>query len=226
MPSFFAFRIIVNVFLCMSQLGFCCVYFVFIANNLQQVGLHSVYFSFLVIHHWQRHPLVYFGGILSVRKDITRLRNLVQIGRKTSFFFRHTCQLKRMLLKVRRKASYNWFYWFYWFYSNWYHVTNCCKRPLAKTRQNRYKSVSLSVSVSENDIVHLLGNRPFSPGGHMLSLKRIKSFVFARQASARREFSARLAVQKQNFLFSWDSTWPPSEKGLFPLSSVPHTTKI
>ena len=33
----------------------------------------------------------------------------------------------------------------------------------------------------------------------MLSLGRIKSFVFARQASARREFSARLAVQKQSF---------------------------
>ena len=36
----------------------------------------------------------------------------------------------------------------------------------------------------------------------MLSLGGIRSFVFARQASARREFSARLAVQKQSFLFS------------------------
>ena len=33
----------------------------------------------------------------------------------------------------------------------------------------------------------------------MLSLGGIKSFVFARQASARHEFSARLAVQKQSF---------------------------
>ena len=33
----------------------------------------------------------------------------------------------------------------------------------------------------------------------MLSLGGIQSFVFARQASARREFSARLAVQKQSF---------------------------
>ncbi|XP_074619649.1 proton-coupled amino acid transporter 1-like isoform X2 [Acropora palmata] len=31
-------RVVVNVFLCMSQLGFCCVYFVFIAENLQQVS--------------------------------------------------------------------------------------------------------------------------------------------------------------------------------------------
>lgn len=31
-------RLIVNIFLCVSQLGFCCVYFVFIASNLQQVS--------------------------------------------------------------------------------------------------------------------------------------------------------------------------------------------
>ena len=51
--------------------------------------------------------------------------------------------------------------------------------------------------------------------GATLSLRRIKSFVFARLTSPRREFSARLAVQKQSFLFFWDSTWPPSDKGLF-----------
>ena len=36
----------------------------------------------------------------------------------------------------------------------------------------------------------------------MLSLGGIKSFVFARQDSARRQFSARLTVQEQSFLFS------------------------
>ena len=36
----------------------------------------------------------------------------------------------------------------------------------------------------------------------MLSLGGIKSFVFAQQASARREFNARLTVQKRGFLFS------------------------
>ena len=36
----------------------------------------------------------------------------------------------------------------------------------------------------------------------MLNLGGINSFVFAQQASVRREFSARLAVQKQSFLFS------------------------
>ena len=46
----------------------------------------------------------------------------------------------------------------------------------------------------------------------VLRLGGIKSFVFARQASARREFSARLTVQEQSFLFSGDSTWPPCDK--------------
>ena len=48
----------------------------------------------------------------------------------------------------------------------------------------------------------------------MFSLRRIKSFLFAWLASARCKFSAGLAVQKQSFLFSRDSTWPLSEKGL------------
>ncbi|GAB0096000.1 proton-coupled amino acid transporter 1 [Sergentomyia squamirostris] len=30
-------RIIVNIFLCVTQLGFCCVYFVFVSTNLQQI---------------------------------------------------------------------------------------------------------------------------------------------------------------------------------------------
>jgi proton-coupled amino acid transporter len=32
-----AVMIIVNVFLCITQLGFCCVYFVFVAANLEEV---------------------------------------------------------------------------------------------------------------------------------------------------------------------------------------------
>ena len=32
------FRIIINIFLCITQLGFCCVYFVFVAQNLQLVS--------------------------------------------------------------------------------------------------------------------------------------------------------------------------------------------
>ena len=43
--------------------------------------------------------------------------------------------------------------------------------------------------------------RPLSRGA-MLIFRGIKSFVFAQRASPRREISARLAVQKQSFLFS------------------------
>jgi len=32
-----AVRILINVFLCITQLGFCCVYFLFVAANLVEV---------------------------------------------------------------------------------------------------------------------------------------------------------------------------------------------
>ena len=73
--------------------------------------------------------------------------------------------------------------------------------------------------VLSKELKYLLGQAASLPidlchSAAMLSPRRIKSFVFARLASPRRKFSARLAVQKQSFLFSWDSTWPPSDKGL------------
>ena len=48
----------------------------------------------------------------------------------------------------------------------------------------------------------------------MLSLRRITSFNFARQASHWIRVWPRLAVRKQSYLFPWDSTWPPSVKSL------------
>lgn len=36
----FRARQLINIFLCITQLGFCCVYFVFVAVNLQEVVAH------------------------------------------------------------------------------------------------------------------------------------------------------------------------------------------
>lgn len=32
-------KFLVNCFICMTQLGFCCIYFVFMSDNFEQVGI-------------------------------------------------------------------------------------------------------------------------------------------------------------------------------------------
>ena len=54
-----------------------------------------------------------------------------------------------------------------------------------------------------------LSHRHLPLSGHVESQEN-KKLCFSRQASASREFSARLAVQKQSFSFSWDSSWSPN----------------
>ncbi|XP_023702924.2 proton-coupled amino acid transporter-like protein pathetic isoform X1 [Cryptotermes secundus] len=46
-----AVRIIINVFLCITQLGFCCVYFVFVAANLEEVMKYFFGFN-LSVHYY------------------------------------------------------------------------------------------------------------------------------------------------------------------------------
>lgn len=49
MYLFLTFRGIINVFLCMTQAGFCCVYFVFVAANLHDIVKH---FFVDIDMHW------------------------------------------------------------------------------------------------------------------------------------------------------------------------------
>ncbi|PSN31633.1 hypothetical protein C0J52_21539 [Blattella germanica] len=41
-----AVKITINMFLCITQLGFCCVYFVFVAANLEEVAKHYLHVTF------------------------------------------------------------------------------------------------------------------------------------------------------------------------------------
>ena len=60
-------RTVVDVFLCITQLGFCCVYFVFISQNLQQIFNH--YYGEINYH-------IYMAIILVPMLLLASIRNL------------------------------------------------------------------------------------------------------------------------------------------------------
>ncbi|XP_043261483.1 proton-coupled amino acid transporter 1 isoform X1 [Colletes gigas] len=72
-------RKLVNVFLCITQLGFCCVYFVFIATNMKQVG--DVYGVQMNVHE---HMAVILIPIL-LSTWIRNLKYLVPISSLANF---------------------------------------------------------------------------------------------------------------------------------------------
>ena len=76
-------RRLINVFLCITQLGFCCVYFVFVSQNIQKVV--DQHFQELDYRIYMLMVLVPMLVLCSVRNlkylaPISMLANLLQFG--------------------------------------------------------------------------------------------------------------------------------------------------
>jgi len=76
-------RTTINVFLCITQLGFCCVYFVFVSQNLKQVFDH--YYGSLDYHWYMLIILVPMCLLVSVRNlkylaPVSMLANILQLS--------------------------------------------------------------------------------------------------------------------------------------------------
>jgi len=76
-------RSIVNIFLCITQLGFCCVYFVFISQNLQQIFNHyygeinyHIYMAFILV------PMLMLASIRNLKylSPVSMLANILQMA--------------------------------------------------------------------------------------------------------------------------------------------------
>merc|ERR1719411_1173120 len=101
-------RMIVNIFLCITQLGFCCVYFVFVAQNLQLVISH--HFGNVTMHEMMAITLIPMLLLCSIRNlkylsPISMLANILQmVGLGLVFFY----LLQDLPATWERKAYANW----------------------------------------------------------------------------------------------------------------------
>jgi len=86
-----AARIIINIFLCITQLGFCCVYFVFVAQNLQLViGHHFGPVDLHVMMAITLFPMLLLCSIRNLKylSPISMLANILQmVGLGLVFFY-------------------------------------------------------------------------------------------------------------------------------------------
>jgi len=84
-------RLIIDVFLCITQLGFCCVYFVFISQNFEQIFNHywgeinyHIYMAIILI------PMLLLASIRNLKylSPISMLANILQfIGLGIIFYY-------------------------------------------------------------------------------------------------------------------------------------------
>jgi len=101
-------RTVVDVFLCVTQLGFCCVYFVFISQNLQQIFDH--YFGEINFHIYMVIILVPMLLLASIRNlkylsPVSMLANILQfVGLGIIFYY----LMQDIPYTSERKAFANW----------------------------------------------------------------------------------------------------------------------
>eukprot|EP00092_Neocalanus_flemingeri_P025306 GFUD01027438.1.p1 GENE.GFUD01027438.1~~GFUD01027438.1.p1 ORF type:complete len:485 (+),score=100.26 GFUD01027438.1:130-1584(+) len=84
-------RTVIDVFLCITQLGFCCVYFVFVSQNLEQIFNHyygeinyHIYMAIILI------PMLFLASIRNLKylSPVSMLANILQfIGLGIIFYY-------------------------------------------------------------------------------------------------------------------------------------------
>ena len=101
-------RTVIDVFLCITQLGFCCVYFVFISQNMQQIFNHyygeinyHIYMAFILL------PMLLLASIRNLKylSPVSMLANILQfIGLGIIFYY----LLQDMPYTWERKTFASW----------------------------------------------------------------------------------------------------------------------